>query len=90
MPDVTIHVPTHVRDRLALLAEARGVSISALLQEFAESTPTPQVREDREDRAEKVHAYLVEHFGVHVTAEDDERMQRKIEDAFANRSEATA
>ncbi|TDC77460.1 hypothetical protein [Streptomyces hainanensis] len=87
MSDVMIRVPDHVRDRLALLAEARGVSIRSLVQEFAESTLTPK---EREDRAERTHAYLAEHFGVHVTTEDSERMRRKIQDAFASRSEAAA
>ncbi|TDC27578.1 hypothetical protein E1265_01415 [Streptomyces sp. 8K308] len=87
MPDVMIRVPDHVRDRLAVLAEARGTSIRSLVQEFAESTLTPQ---EREDRAEKARAYIAEHFGVHLTAEDDERMRRKIQDAFAGGSEVTA
>ncbi|MDT0318313.1 hypothetical protein [Streptomyces millisiae] len=87
MPDVMIRVPDHVRDRLAVLAEARGVSIRSLVQEFAESTLTLQ---EREDRAERARAYLAEHFGVHVTDEDSDLIQRKIEDAFANRSEAAA
>jgi hypothetical protein len=67
MTDVMIRVPEHVRDRLAVLAEAQGTSIRALVQEFAESTLTP---EERAERAAATRAYVATHFGVDVTEGD--------------------
>ncbi|MFC9424538.1 hypothetical protein [Streptomyces sp. NPDC056987] len=77
--DVMIRVPDTVRDRLAVLAESRSLSIRALLQEFAESTLTP---EEREERAAEARQYLSEHFGVLVGDADETAMQRKIDAAF--------
>ncbi|MFE3828933.1 hypothetical protein [Streptomyces sp. NPDC059092] len=77
--DVMIRVPDAVRDRLAVLAEARSLSIRALLQEFAESTLTP---EEREERAAGARQYLAEHFGALVSDADETAMQRKIDAAF--------
>ncbi|UGY91712.1 hypothetical protein [Streptomyces gobiensis] len=82
---MTIHVPISVRDRLAMLAEARGTSIRALLQEFVESTLTP---EEREARVEEAKRYVAEYFGVHVTEGDMVETQRKLSEAFAQQRAA--
>lgn len=79
MKDVMIRVPDTVRDRLALLAESRNISIRALLQEFAETTLTA---EEREERAAEARRYIAEHFGVAVSDADETVMQRKIDAAF--------
>jgi hypothetical protein len=79
MKDVMIRVPDTVRDRLAVLAQARSVSIRALLQEFAETTLTA---EEREERAAEARLYIAEHFGVAVSDADETAMQRKIDTAF--------
>ncbi|WP_416977133.1 Arc family DNA-binding protein [Streptomyces sp. T028] len=42
MSDVVIRVPAEVRDQLAAVAEARGTSIRALMQEIAAQTLTPE------------------------------------------------
>jgi hypothetical protein len=83
-----IRVPAWVRDRLAVLAEARGTSIRALVQEYAESTLTPDERAEKVAEAKR---YVAEHFGVHVTDEDLENIRRKVHAAFSrNASEAAA
>lgn len=85
MADVMIRVPDSVRDRLAVLAEARGTSIRALIQEFAESTLTP---EERYQRAEKARDYIAKHFGVIVTDADEAKTQARIDVAFAEHDSA--
>ncbi|MFB0633016.1 hypothetical protein [Streptomyces sp. AB3(2024)] len=80
MSDAMIRVPAEVRDRLSVIAESRGTSIRALVQEFAETTLTAEERRERADRAR---GYMAEHFGVEVTDEESEAMGRKIRDAFA-------
>jgi predicted transcriptional regulator len=85
MADVMIRVPDAVRDRLAVLAEARGTSIRALIQEFAESTLTP---EERAERVEATKAYLAEHFGVRLTEEELGATRRKVREAFVTGNEA--
>ncbi|MEU3772601.1 hypothetical protein AB0F11_05180 [Streptomyces sp. NPDC032472] len=87
MSDAMIRVPAEVRDRLAVIAESRGTSIRALVQEFAESTLTP---EERRERAERAREYMAQHFGVRVTDEESEEMGRKIRQAFARRQENAA
>ncbi|MGW8060812.1 hypothetical protein ACVV2G_00695 [Streptomyces ziwulingensis] len=80
MSDAMIRVPAEVRDRLAVIAEARGTSIRSLVQEFAESTLT---EEERQERAERARAYLAEHFGVEVDDEESAAMGRRLREAFA-------
>lgn len=80
MADAMIRAPTEVRDRLAVIAESRGISIRALVQDFAESTLTD---EERRERAERTHAYLAEHFGVEVSDEESAAMGSRLRAAFA-------
>ncbi|NXY99396.1 hypothetical protein HYE82_34500 [Streptomyces sp. BR123] len=87
MSDAMIRVPAEVRDRLAVIAESRGTSIRALVQEFAESTLTA---EERRERAERAREYMAQHFGVRVTDEESAEMGRKIREAFARRQESAA
>ncbi|WP_437045501.1 hypothetical protein [Streptomyces sp. enrichment culture] len=86
MSDAMIRVPAEVRDRLAVIAESRGMSIRSLVREFAESTLT---EEERRERAERTRAYLAEHFGVEVTDEESAAMGRRLREAFA-RQQGTA
>ncbi|WP_070196920.1 hypothetical protein [Streptomyces oceani] len=85
MADAMIRVPAHVRDRLAVLAEAQGTSIRSLIQRFAESTLT---QAERDEKADQVKEYIATHFGVVVTEADEEAMQRMI-DASVNGAETT-
>ncbi|MFG2880609.1 hypothetical protein ACGFYU_37305 [Streptomyces sp. NPDC048337] len=87
MSDAMIRVPAEVRDRLAAIADSRGTSIRALVQEFAETTLTA---EERRERAERAREYMGEHFGVLVTDEESEAMRRKIREAYARRQDAAA
>ncbi|MCP3821444.1 hypothetical protein NLX86_26125 [Streptomyces sp. A3M-1-3] len=80
MSDVMIRVPAEVRDRLAVLAEARGTSMRAVIEEFAQSTLTP---EERRERAERARAYMAEHFGHYVTDEESAEMGHKMRAAAA-------
>ncbi|MFE5550158.1 hypothetical protein ACFQ71_41395 [Streptomyces sp. NPDC056534] len=87
MSDVMIRVPAAVRDRLAVLAEARGTSMRAVIEEFAQSTLTP---EERRERAERARAYMAEHFGHYVTDEESTEMGRKMRAAAAAHRAETA
>ncbi|MEV8321301.1 hypothetical protein AB0Q95_44865 [Streptomyces sp. NPDC059900] len=80
MSDAMIRVPAEVRDRLAVLAESRGMSIRSLVQEFADSTLT---EEERRERAERTRTYLAEHFGVEVSDEESAAMGAKLREALA-------
>ncbi|WP_399884468.1 hypothetical protein ACGH7X_11925 [Streptomyces sp. BBFR51] len=80
MSDAMIRVQAEVRDRLAVIAEARGTSIRSLVQEFAESTLT---EEERRERAERARAYLADNFGVEVGDEESAVMGRRLREAFA-------
>ncbi|MFJ7998515.1 hypothetical protein ACIQ7D_15420 [Streptomyces sp. NPDC096310] len=83
--DVMIRVPDSVRNRLAVLAEARSISIRALLQEFAESTLTP---EEREEKVAATKRYIAEHFGVHVTEADLEAARRRVRESNSGQETA--
>ncbi|MEU3604583.1 hypothetical protein AB0E83_03875 [Streptomyces sp. NPDC035033] len=87
MSDAMIRVPAEVRDRLAVIAESRGVSIRSLVQEFAESTLTA---EERRERAERTRSYLAEHFGTVVSDEESEAMGARLRDAFGARPKDAA
>jgi hypothetical protein len=80
MSDVMIRVPAEIRDRLAVLAEARGTSMRAVIEEFATSTLTP---EERRERAERARAYIAEQFGHYVSDEESAEMGRKMRAAAA-------
>lgn len=64
--DTTLKVDSKTRDRLAVLAEARGTTMRRLIEEFTESALTPA---EMRERAADTAAYLIEHFGVTVTDE---------------------
>ncbi|MFF6888847.1 hypothetical protein ACFY9F_37425 [Streptomyces sp. NPDC012421] len=83
MSDAMIRVPAEVRDRLAVIAESRGVSIRSLVQEFAESTLTV---EERRERAERTRSYLAEHFDVTVSDEESRVMGDRLREAFGGGS----
>lgn len=87
MSDAMIRVPESVRDRLAVIAESQGRSIRSLVQEFAESTLTP---EERRERAERTRAYLAENFGVEVSDEESAAMGARLRKAFAEQQDAAA
>ncbi|WP_367125272.1 hypothetical protein [Streptomyces phytohabitans] len=84
MADAMIRVPAHVRDRLAVLAEARGTSIRALIQQFAEATLTP---EERAAKVEETKAYVHRHFGVNVTDEDLAETKHELTRFFAQQDQ---
>jgi hypothetical protein len=78
--DAMIRVPAEVRDRLAVVAESRGMSIRALIQEFAESTLTA---DELRERAERTRGYLAEHFGFDISDEESAAMGARVREAFA-------
>jgi len=80
MSDVMIRVPAEVRDQLAAVAEARGTSLRALMQEIAAQTLTP---EQIKERADQARALLAERFGHYVTDEDSVAMRRRMREATA-------
>lgn len=73
--DTTIKVDAKTRDRLAVLAEARGTTMRRLIEEFAESTLTPA---ELQERATHTADYLAEHFGVAVTDESSIDVLRNV------------
>jgi predicted transcriptional regulator len=80
MSDVMIRVPAEVRDQLAAVAEARGTSLRALMQELAAQTLTP---EQLKERADRTRALLAKAFGHYVTDEESAEMRRKMRNATA-------
>ncbi|WP_320778041.1 Arc family DNA-binding protein [Streptomyces sp. CRN 30] len=87
MSDVMIRVPAEVRDQLAAVAEARGTSLRALMQDIAAQTMTPdQIRE----RAERTRDLLAERFGHDVSDEESAEMRRRMREASAARRAALA
>ncbi|MBC2907186.1 hypothetical protein [Streptomyces cupreus] len=87
MADVMIRVPAEVRNQLAAVAEARGTSLRALMQEIAAQTLTP---EQIKARAERTRVLLAERFGHYVTDEESAEMRRKMRDATAAHRAALA
>lgn len=85
MADVMIRVPAHVRDRLAVLAEANGTSIRELVQTFAESTLTPA---ERAERAAATRAYVARNFGVDVTDADVTALRARVAAALVEEGSA--
>ncbi|OQD56098.1 hypothetical protein BM536_012720 [Streptomyces phaeoluteigriseus] len=80
MADVMIRVPAEVRDQLAAVAEARGSSLRALMQEIAAEVLTP---EQIEERADHTRTLLAERFGHYVSDEESAEMRRKMRAASA-------
>ncbi|MFJ4815907.1 hypothetical protein [Streptomyces sp. NPDC088801] len=87
MSDVLIRVPAEVRDQLAAVADARGTSLRALMQEIAAQTLTP---EQIKERAEHTRTLLAERFGHDVTDEESAEMRRKMREATAAHRAALA
>ncbi|GAB2982089.1 hypothetical protein GCM10023080_055360 [Streptomyces pseudoechinosporeus] len=87
MSDVMIRVPAEVRDQLAAVAEARGTSLRALMQDIAAQTLTP---EQIKERADRTRALLAERFGHDVTDEESAEMRRKMLAATAAHRAALA
>ncbi|MFF4524526.1 hypothetical protein [Streptomyces bluensis] len=83
--DTTINVDSKTRDRLAVLAEARGTTVRALIEEFAESTLTPA---EMKEHADRTATYLAEHFGVTVTDESSAEILRGVRGQVAARHAA--
>lgn len=75
-----IRVPAEVRDQLAAVAEARGISVRSLMREIAAQTLTP---EQIKERAARTRALLAERFGHYVTDEESAEMRRKMREATA-------
>lgn len=80
-----IRVPAEVRDRLAVVAASRNISVRALMQEVTERMLTA---EERQERADRCRDYFAEHFGVEVTDEDSTAMGRKVREFFDQRQAA--
>jgi hypothetical protein len=59
MADTTIKVDTAVRDRLAVLASERGMTIRDFVEHLASSTPT---EDDMQRRQAEAIAYVKAHF----------------------------
>ncbi|MEN8649521.1 hypothetical protein ABCR94_02415 [Streptomyces sp. 21So2-11] len=82
MADTTIKVDPTVRDRLMVLARERGITMRDLLAELAGATPT---QEELRARYEETKAYCEKHFGVTLTQDDHDRVEKVWEDLEAGR-----
>jgi hypothetical protein len=86
-PVTTIKVPVIVRDRLAVLAEARGTTIGELVTELARTTLTEA---ERAERAERTRIQLAEQFGYLVTEADQVRLSAELDALFPARESREA
>jgi len=66
MSDANLRVSVEARDRLAVVAEAEGLSLRAYLTRLARSVTTPA---ERAERAERARVVLREWNGYRPTAE---------------------
>ncbi|WP_344410534.1 hypothetical protein [Streptomyces viridochromogenes] len=82
MADTTVKVDPAVRDRLMVLARERGMTMRDLIAELAGATPT---REELSKRYEAAKAYCETHFGVTLTDEDHDRVEKVWQDLEAGR-----
>ncbi|MEU2159104.1 hypothetical protein ABZ532_29545 [Streptomyces sp. NPDC019396] len=78
--DTTIKIDSMARDRLAALAKARGVTMRALIEEFAATSLTPQ---ELRDRAERTKAFLETEFGHPLTEDETSQLRSKMRAAQA-------
>ncbi|MBM0238806.1 hypothetical protein JNW88_19675 [Micromonospora sp. ATA32] len=65
--DTTIKVDAEVRDRLAVLAQERGVTMRDLVADFARTMLT---HDELRDRAARAEAYLRSHVAPGLTEDD--------------------
>ncbi|MFJ8390547.1 hypothetical protein ACIQ9Q_39860 [Streptomyces sp. NPDC094438] len=78
--DTTIKIDSVARDRLAALAQARGMSMRALIEEFAAASLTPR---QLQERAERTRAFLDAEFGHRLTDEDTSTLRARMREAQA-------
>jgi hypothetical protein len=78
--DTTIKIDSKSRDQLAALAQDRGVSMRALIEEFAASVLTPQ---ELEERATRTRAFLDAEFGHRLGDEESADLRAKMRAAHA-------
>ncbi|MFD5065528.1 hypothetical protein [Streptomyces sp. NPDC058394] len=78
--DTTIKIDSVARDRLAALAQARGTSMRALIEEFAAASLTP---EQLQERAERTRAFLESEFGHRLTDDATTALRTKMHEAQA-------
>jgi hypothetical protein len=83
--DTTIKVDSTTRDRLAAVAQARGTTMRALLEEVTASLLTP---EELRERADRTAAFLEAEFGHRPSEEDTEALHAKMRAAQAAHRDA--
>lgn len=78
--DTTIKIDAKARDQLAAVAQARGMSMRALIEEFAASTLTPH---QLQERAERTRAFLEAEFGHCPSDEESAELRARMRAAHA-------
>ncbi|MEV5944802.1 hypothetical protein [Streptomyces sp. NPDC051994] len=78
--DTTIKIDSVARDRLAALAQARGTTMRALIEEFAAASLTPR---QLLERAERTRAFLEAEFGHRLTEDDTSALRARMREAQA-------
>jgi hypothetical protein len=76
MTDTTIKISEEVRDHLREVAEERGISTRALVEELAASV---QTRTEREAAVQRNIATVRERFGVELTQEGIAETRSKLD-----------
>ncbi|MGW3958045.1 hypothetical protein ACWEKM_45970 [Streptomyces sp. NPDC004752] len=80
--DTTIKIGAETRDKLAALAEARNMSMRALIEEFAATALTAaQLRE----RADRTDAFLASEFGHRIGEDEAGVLRERMRQAQAAR-----
>ncbi|MFI9584541.1 hypothetical protein ACIHCQ_22500 [Streptomyces sp. NPDC052236] len=78
--DTTIKIDSKARDQLAALAQVRGTTMRALIEEFAATALTPQ---QLEERAERTRAFLSEEFGHRFSDEDSAALRSRMREEYS-------
>ncbi|MFI0242247.1 hypothetical protein [Streptomyces sp. NPDC016845] len=80
--DTTIKIGAETRDKLAALAEARNMTMRALIEEFAATALTPAQLLERSKRTD---AFLAAEFGHTVDADEAGALRERMRQAQAAR-----
>jgi predicted transcriptional regulator len=75
MADTTLKISEDVRDRLRDLADERGISTRALVEQMAQNLPT---RDERDAAVQHNIAAVRERFGIETTAQKAADTSRRL------------
>ncbi|WP_425824928.1 hypothetical protein [Streptomyces fractus] len=76
--DTTLKIGAETRDKLAALAEARNMTMRALIEEFAATALTPA---QLQDRAARTDVFLAEEFGHQISEDEATALRERMRQA---------